>query len=92
MLAVFYQIGGEWIISRSTFKKVITSEKLIEEINHKNKRLVDRFLKNFSTKRSDTSVNVYRSNFNIFFCWNLENNDNKFFVDIKKLDFMDFSD
>jgi len=54
--------------------------------------LVDRFLKNFSTKRSDTSVNVYRSNFNIFFCWNLENNDNKFFVDIKKLDFMDFFD
>lgn len=77
---------------RDTVKKIITNEELVSQINPKNMRLVDRFLKNFGTRRSPLSVKVYRSNFTIFFCWNLENNDNKFFVDIRKLEFMDFFD
>lgn len=79
-------------LARKTFRKVITSPELIEQINQKNKKLVDRFLKNFNTKRSDGSVKTYTSNFNIFFCWNLENNDNKFFIDIRKSELMDFFD
>lgn len=79
-------------MGRKTYRKVITNDELINQINPKNKKLVDRFLKNFDTKRSDKSVKVYRSNFNIFFCWNVENNDNKFFVDIRKSDFADFFD
>lgn len=78
--------------SRETFRKVITSEELIEQINPKNKQLMERFLKNFATKRSPKSVVVYRSNLNIFFVWNLLENDNKFFVDIKKYELMDFFD
>lgn len=77
---------------RKTFRKIITNPDTIEQINPDNQKLVDRFLRNFDTKRSDKSVVVYRSNFNIFFCWNVLENDNKFFVDIKKMDFMDFFD
>lgn len=79
-------------MGRTTYRKKITTDELISQINPKNVKLVNRFLKNFDTKRSDKSVNVYRSNFNIFFCWNVENNDNKFFVDIRKSEFADFFD
>lgn len=77
---------------RKTFRKVITSDSLIAQINPENQKLVDRFLKNFATKRSPKSVAVYRSNLNIFFCWCVENLDNKAFKDLKKMNFLDFSD
>lgn len=77
---------------RKTYRKIITSPELIEQINPENKKLIDRFLKNFSTKNSPKSVISYRSNLNIFMCWNVEYNDNKFFVDLKKFDFMDYFD
>lgn len=77
---------------RETYRKIITSPELIEQINPKNKMLMERFLKNFATKRSPNSVVSYRSNLNIFFCWNVEHNDNKFFVDIRKIEFADFFD
>lgn len=79
-------------MARATFKKRITSPELIEQINPKNKKLIDRFLRNFDTKRSDGSVKSYQSNFNIFFVWNVLYNENKFFVDIKKSELMDFFD
>lgn len=77
---------------RETFRKVITSEELIKQINPENVKLMERFLKNFATKRSPKSVTVYRSNLNIFFCWCVENNDNLFFVDFKKYMLLDFFD
>lgn len=77
---------------RETYRKVITSSELIEQINPENQKLADRFLKNFATKRSPSSVINYRSNLNIFFCWNLLYNDNDFFIDIKKYNLMDFFD
>ena len=77
---------------RETFRKIITSPELIEQINPENVKLMERFLKNFATKRSPKSVAVYRSNFNIFFCWNIVNNDNKLFTEIKKFEMLDFFD
>lgn len=77
---------------RETFRKVITSPELIAQINPKNQQLVDRFLKNFATKRSPNSVISYRSNLNIFMCWNILWNDNTFFVELKKYELMDFFD
>ena len=77
---------------RKTFRKIITSDELIQSINPENVKLMNRFLKNFATKRSPKSVTVYQSNLNIFFCWCVENLDNKEFKDIRKLDFLDFSD
>lgn len=77
---------------RKTFRKVITSDSLIESINPENKKLMERFLKNFATKRSPKSVTVYRSNLNMFFCWCVENLENKAFIKLKRLDFLDFFD
>lgn len=77
---------------RETYRKIITSPELIQQINPENQKLVDRFLKNFATKRSPSSVVSYRSNLNIFFCWNLLYNDNDFFIEIKKYNLMDFFD
>lgn len=77
---------------RATFRKVITTPELIEQINPKNKKLFDRFLRNFATTHSPKSVEIYRSNFNIWGVWNLLYNDNEFFVDVRKLAFLDFFD
>lgn len=78
--------------TRKTFRKVITSPELIEQINPKNKKLMERFLKNFATKRSPASVKNYRSDLNIFMCWCIENLDNKEFTKVRKIEMMDFFD
>ena len=77
---------------RETFRKIITSEELIANINPQNVELMERFLKNFATRRSPNSVYNYRSNLNIFFCWCETELDNKLFVDIKKFELIDFFD
>lgn len=77
---------------RKTYRKVITSPELTEQINSENMKLMERYLKNFATKRSPKSVVVYRSNLIIFFTWNLLYNDNKLFTDIKKFEMLDFFD
>lgn len=77
---------------RKTFRNKITNEETIAQINPENVKLMERFLKNFSTKRSPKSVEVYKSNLNIFFCWNVLYGDNDLFVDIKKYQLMDFFD
>lgn len=77
---------------RKTYRKVITNEELDAQINPENIKLAERFLKNFATKRSPNSVISYRSNLRIFFTWCLLECDNKFFIDIKKRDLMDFFD
>ena len=53
---------------------------------------MERFLKNFATKRSPKSVTVYRSNLIIFLTWNLLYNENKLFMDIRKIELADFFD
>ena len=77
---------------RETFRKIITSEELIEQIHPQNKMLMERFLKNFATKRSPNSVVSYKSNLQIFMCWNIEHNDNKPFIKIRKIELADFFD
>jgi site-specific recombinase XerD len=77
-------------MSRKTFKKVITSPELLEQVNIENKKLMERFLKEKNTRCSDKTIEGYFSDLNIFFVWNLINNDDRFFVDIKKIEFADF--
>ena len=77
---------------RETYRKVITSPELTAQINPDNIKLMERFLKNFATKRSPNSVVNYRSNLTIFFTWCLLECENKFFIDIKKRDLLDFFD
>lgn len=77
-------------MARKTYRKVITSPELIDEIHSKNKTLIKRFLKEKNTRCSDKTIKNYTSDLNIFFCWNVMENDNKFFVDIKKIELADF--
>lgn len=77
---------------RKTFRKVITSPELLEKVNPTNRKLADKFLKNFATKRSPKSVVVYRSNLNIFFCYCILYIDNKSFVELNKRDLLEFFD
>lgn len=78
--------------NRKTYRRKITTPETLEKINPFNKKIVDRFLKNCSAKKSPGTVNGYRSDFNIFFSWNYLFNGNKKFIDIKKLDMQDFFD
>ena len=79
-------------MSRKTFRKVITSEEAISKINPQNKKLMERFLKNKNARCSDETIKNYRSDLNIFFCYNLENNDNKLFTDLEKIELSEFFD
>jgi integrase len=75
---------------RHTFRLKITSPELLSKINKQNLDIMERFLKEKSTRTSPATIIVYRSNLTIFFTWNLLHNENKFFIDIKKLEFADF--
>ena len=75
---------------RETFSKRITSDELTAQIKIENIKLVDRFIKEKSTRTSNATIKVYKSNLNMFMTWNLLYNDNKFFIDIKKLEYADF--
>lgn len=75
---------------RETYRNVITSEELISKINSNNLQLAESFLKDKSIRTSNKTINVYRSNLNIFLIWNLNNNNNKDFVSIKKIEFSNF--
>lgn len=77
---------------RKTYRKVIVTEEILAKINKENQKIVDRYLRNFDTKRSDKSVIVKRSDYNIFLCWNYLYNDNKPIPQIKKYELMDFFD
>jgi len=75
---------------RKTFKNKITSDELTKQINPENIDLLKKFLKEKATRTSDKTIVVYESNMMMFFTWNLLHNNNKFFIDIKKLEFADF--
>jgi len=77
-------------MGRTTFKKIIVTDEHLKNINEKNKKLTEAFLKEKNTRVSDMTIEAYRSDLNIFFVWNLLHNENKFFIDIKKLELADF--
>ena len=75
---------------RKTYRKLITTPELIEKINGENAKLAEKFLKEKATRSSGMTIKSYHSDLNLFFVWNLLNNDNKFFIDIRKLEFANF--
>jgi integrase len=75
---------------RKTYKHIITSDETILKINSDNKKLTERFLREKDIRSSSGTTKGYESDLNIFFVWNLEFNNNKFFIDIKKIEFSDF--
>ena len=79
-------------MGRKTYRKIITSKETIEQISPKNQKLMSLFLKDKSRKCSDATMKVYKSNLEIFFCWNVLENDNKYYPDIKKIELSEFFD
>ena len=77
-------------MGRQTFKKVITTPELLEKIHPKNQKLVDQFLREKSIRSSNGTIRGYKSDLDIFFCWNFLHNENKIFFDIRKLEFSEF--
>jgi len=62
-----------------------------DNVNDKNKKLLKDFLTYCrASDRSSETISQYESNIKIFFCWCIENADNKFFVDLTKVDIMNF--
>lgn len=74
-------------MARKTVRHVITSPERIEQINPKNKDLVESFLEYLeSTDKSSGTIDAYRSDLNIAFCWCVMELENKFFVEWTKRD------
>lgn len=70
---------------RTTVYNNITSEAKITQINPKNIELMNDFLDYLiSIDRSKGTIDAYKSDLLIFFCWSVDNNDNKYFVDLTK--------
>lgn len=69
----------------------ITTPELIEKVNPKNKELIKEFIAYLcSLGRAETTLVQYEYDLNIFFVWNLQSNNNKFFTEIGKRDFVIF--
>lgn len=78
-------------MGRKTQQNDITSDELLKQVNPKNTRLKKDFLNYLdSIQRSKTTINGYNNDLDIFYVWNLQNNDNKFFVDLTKRDLISY--
>lgn len=62
-----------------------------DNVNEDNKKLLKNFLTYCrASDRSSETISQYENNIKIFFCWCIENADNKFFVELDKIDIMNF--
>lgn len=78
-------------MARTTVYNNITSPELIAMILPKNKQLCSDFLEYLhSIGRSVSTIAQYKSDLDIFMVWNLQNNDNKEFINITKREFVRF--
>jgi len=78
-------------MARSTVYNNITNNDKLKLINHENKQLGDDWLEYLqSIDRSPQSIVGYRSDLNIFWVWNYEFNNNKFFTKITKREIAKF--
>lgn len=71
---------------KRTYNKLSSKEKL-KHVNEKNLELENEWLGYLlAGNKSPNTVKEYRNRIHIFWCWNLEYNKNKFFVNITKKD------
>lgn len=76
---------------RSTVYNDITSPEKMKDVNPDNLELENDYLEYLSSiGRAKSTIYQYEHNLHIFWCWNLEYNKNKFFVDLKKREFSKF--
>lgn len=78
-------------MGRHTIYNQITSEEKIASISKKNKLLMEDFLEYLvSIDRAPLTIKNYKSDLTIFFCWCVDNLDNKYFVELTKRDIARF--
>lgn len=76
---------------RKTQYNIITNPELIKQINPKNTQLMtDYIIYLKSVQRAEKTIESYRNDLEIFFCWCITNAKNKFFVDLTKRDIISF--
>lgn len=76
---------------RTTVYNKITTEEKLKEVNPENIELENDFIEYLeSIDRSKGTIKQYRANLHVFWCWNLEFNKNKFFVDLTKREIAKF--
>ena len=79
------------IKGRSTVYNNITSEEKMKQVNPENIELENDYIEYLeSTDRADSTIKQYIANLHVFWCWNLEFNNNKFFVDLTKREIIRF--
>lgn len=78
-------------MGRSTVYNNITNEESLSQILPENKQLQKDFLEYLkSIDRSPNTISQYKSDLDIFFVYNLKNNNNKRFTEISKREFARF--
>lgn len=76
---------------RSTVYNDLTSEEKLARVNEENLELEDDFLEYLvTTDRAESTLVQYRAAINIFWCWNLDFNKNKSFVELTKREISKF--
>ena len=76
---------------RSTVYNNITSEEKLAQVNPENIQLGNDFIEYLeSVDRAKSTIKQYQANLNVFWCWNLEFNNNKFFVNLTKREIAKF--
>ena len=76
---------------RTTVYNNITSEEKLKQVNEDNIDLENDYLDYLrSVDRAKTTIYQYQQNLHVFWCWNLEFNKNKFFVDLTKREISKF--
>lgn len=76
---------------RSTVYNQITTKEKLAQVNPDNIALANDFIDYLkSVDRSKGTIYQYKSVLNVFWCWNLEFNKNKFFVDLTKREISKF--
>lgn len=79
------------MINRSTVYNKITSPEKLEQVNPENIQLGKDFLEYLaSIDRSKSTLSSYEADLKIFWVWDMEFNNNKFFVDLTKREISKF--
>lgn len=78
-------------MARKTVYNNITTPELLTQINEENTYLMKEFIDYLkSIDRAKTTIYQYEQDLNIFWVWNLQNNNNKEFIKITKREFAKF--
>lgn len=78
-------------MGRKTRYRILVTPELFSQVSDENKELMKGFLEYLSSiGRSKTTINNYENDIKIFYIWNLNNNNNKFFVDLVKRDVLKY--